>query len=353
MKSRVVSLVASVFVSLCLLVVPLVGSAQTASEKRIAELYELAKEEGEIIWYTTSRKPELTSLSKVWKERFPEVKLTIQRKQTPQVIETVEAEIAAGRLRADVASAAAPDLGIIWKSKGYITPYKPATFDDIDAKYKDPDGYWISRSVYLMLGAYNTDMIKDPTELPSTLADLLTPKWKDKILSAHPGSAGSSRTFFGTLVHGPLGGWEYLEKLGPQNVFFVRGNSEAARMVVAGERPIAIAISSLNTVDAMEKGQPIKFFKYEDGSVIGFSPMVLMKDAPHPNAARLFIEYSFSLEGQNRIAEDAKQWPVLKSAKPQEGIPALDTFNPIPPDIDWLNSEERSFLERFDAIMRR
>lgn len=353
MKSRFGSIVVCALATLLLCGLPLASGAQSASDKRIAELYELAKKEGEVIWYTTSRKPELTSLSKVWKERFPDVKLTIQRKQTPQVIETVEAEIAAGKPRADVASAAAPDLGIVWKSKGYITAYKPATFDDIDAKYKDPEGYWISRSVYLMLGAYNTDMIKDPAELPHTLQDLLAPKWKDKILSAHPGSAGSSRTFFGTLVHSDLGGWSYLEKLGAQNVFFVRGNSEAARMVVAGERPIAIAISSLNTVDAMEKGQPINFFKYDDGNVIGFGPMVLMKTAPHPNAARLFIEYTFSPEGQNRIAEDAKQWPVLKSAKPQEGVPPLDTFNPLPPDIDWLNAEEKSFLERFDSIMRR
>ena len=73
-----------------------------ASKKRIAELYELAKKEGEVVWYTTSRQAYLKGLSAFWKKKFPEVKLTILRKNSPQLVQTIEAEVAAGKPRADV-----------------------------------------------------------------------------------------------------------------------------------------------------------------------------------------------------------------------------------------------------------
>ncbi|MCG8546853.1 MAG: extracellular solute-binding protein, partial [Alphaproteobacteria bacterium] len=228
------------------LLLPGMGGA-SADEKRIAALYEAAKKEGEVIFYTTGRKAYNKKLSKFWKEKFPGVKLKLLRKNSGKLIQTFEAELAAGKPRPDIISVSVPYMAEIWLKKGLYAPHKPATFDKIDKGLKDPDGNYISRNVFLLLGAYNTNLIKDTSVLPKKFTDLLDPKWKDKLLSAHPETAGSSRTFYATMVHDDIaGGWNFLEKLGRQNLFYTRGNSAAARMIVAGERPLAVAISSHN-----------------------------------------------------------------------------------------------------------
>ena len=328
--------------------------ADSATDKRIAALYEAAKKEGEVIFYTTGRKAYNKNFSKFWKEKFPEVKLKMLRKNSGKMIQTFEAELAAGKPRPDVISISAPYMAQIWQDRGLYTPYKPLTFDKIDARFKDPEGHWMSRNVFLLLGAYNTNMIKDKSQLPQKFADLLDPKWKDKLLSAHPQTAGSSRTFFATVVRNNMaGGWEFLEKLGQQNLFYTRGNSSAARMVVAGERPLAVAISSHNIVVAMDKGQAISWYAYEDGAIINHSPMGALKSAKHPNAAKLLVEWTFSIEGQAQLAKWGRQWGSVSGVAPPKGMPPLTDFKLVAPNLKFMIKGGNEFLDKFGKVMGR
>ncbi len=342
-------LAASVAVALT---VPGIAYADAATDKRIAALYDAAKKEGEVIFYTTGRKAYNKKFSKFWKEKFPEVKLKLLRKNSGKLIQTFAAELAAGKPRPDVISVSAPYMAQIWMDKGLYAPYKPLTFDKVDARFKDPDGNWISRTVFLLLGAYNTNMIKDKGQLPKKFTDLLAPKWKDKLLSAHPQTAGSSRTFYATVVKDNLaGGWDFLEKLGKQNLFYTRGNSSAARMVVAGERPLAVAISSHNIVVAMDKGQAIKWFAYEDGAIINHSPMGILKSAKHPNAAKLLVEWTYSIEGQNQLARWGRQWGSVSGAESPKGMPPLSSFKLVNPNLKFMIKGGNQFLEKFGNVM--
>jgi iron(III) transport system substrate-binding protein len=338
-------------------VVALPGASLAGSEtdKRIAALYEAAKKEGEVIFYTTGRKAYNKKFSKFWKKKFPDVNLKILRKNSGKLIQTFAAELAAGKPRPDVISISAPYMAQIWLDKGLYAPYKPANFDKIDARFKDPDGHWLSRTVFLLLGAYNTNLIKEKSQLPKTFTDLLAPKWKDKLLSAHPQTAGSSRTFYATVVRNKIaGGWEFLEKLGKQNLFYTRGNSSAARMVVAGERPLAVAISSHNIVVAIDKGQAINWFTYEDGAIINHSPMGILKSATHPNAAKLLVEWTYSIEGQNQLARWGRQWGSVPGAEAPKGMPPLKSFKLVNPNLKFMIKGGNEFLEKFgDAMGKR
>jgi iron(III) transport system substrate-binding protein len=327
-----------------------------ASKKRIAEYYALAKKEGEVVWYTTSRESYLKGLSAFWKKKFPDVKLTILRKNSPQLVQTIEAEIAAGRPRADVFTSALAYQGEDFKQHGWYTPYKPATFDLIDKRFKDPDGQWIAQSMFLLLGAYNTNVIKDKKELPKTYADLLDPKWKGKLLSAHPQTSGSHTAFYGGIVSEKIdGGWPFLKKLGGQDMMFVKANAEAARMVTAGERPVAVAVSSHNTLVARAKGSPVDVFAYDDGVIVNTSPQGILKTAPHPNAAKLLTEWQFSAEGQAQIASMGLQWPVVEGVPGPKGAPDLKSMKLIVPDLTSQIPDEgrKDFLKKFNAAMGR
>ncbi len=319
----------------------------------VDDLYRKASKEGKVIWYTTGRKSYNRKFSKFWKKKFPKVKLSLLRKQSPKVVQTVEAEKAAGRIRVDVVSMSIPYMGPLWKAKGYFQPYKPAQFDKISSMFKDPEGYWISRVAFLLLGAYNTKLIKDTSILPKSLADYLDPRWKGKLLSANPATAGSSRTFFGGLIQTKLGSWEYLEKLAKQDIMFVRSNGSAARNVVAGERPLAVAISSHNIVVAMGKGQPINWFTHKDGVIPNQSPMGIMKGSGHPWAAKLLVEWQFTDEGQNQMAKWGKQWSVMKHIKPPKGMPNLFDFKIVNPDLSFLIKDQKKFMARFNKTFGR
>ena len=332
-------------------VIALPGAA-SANSDRIAKLYEAAKKEGEVIFYTTGRKAYNKKFSKFWKEKFPEVKLKILRKNSGKLIQTFAAELAAGKPRPDVISVSVPYMAEIWLEKGLYAPYKPATFDKIDPGLRDPNGHYISRTVFLLLGAYNTNLVKDPSTLPKKFKDLLDPKWSKQLLSAHPETAGSSRTFYATMVHNNLGGgWDFLKELGKQDLFYTRGNSAAARMIVAGERPLAVAISSHNIVVAMDKGQAIKWYAYEDGAIVNHSPMGILKSATHPNAAKLLMEWTFSVEGQNQLARWGRQWGVVKGAESPKGMPSLDKFNMVIPDLKFMIKGQKEFLDKFGDLM--
>jgi iron(III) transport system substrate-binding protein len=135
----------------------------------------------------------------------------------------------------------------------------------------------------------------------------------------------------------------------------VTANAEAARMVTAGERPVAVAVSSHNTMVAREKGSPVDVFAYTDGVIVNMSPQGILKTAPHPNAAKLFNEWIFSDEGQEQFAVWGLQWPVVAGVPGPKGAPDLKTLKLIVPDLSFQIGDEgrEGFLKKFNAAMKR
>ncbi len=83
---------------------------------------------------------------------------------------------------------------IVWKQDGILAPYVP---EDVakhyPAEHKDPDGQFASFRVWLCTIGYNTDLVK-AEDAPKSFADLLDPKWKGKMVKAHPGYSGTIMT---------------------------------------------------------------------------------------------------------------------------------------------------------------
>jgi len=316
-------------------------------------LYRKASKEGKLIWYTTGRKSFNRKFSKFWKKRFPKVKISILRKNSGKIISTFEAERAAGRVRPDVLAMSVPYMAPLWKKEGVYQPYKVANWNKIPKMFKDADGYWTARATFVLLGAYNTNKIKNKSQLPMSLKDMTAPEWKGRLLSTDPVTAGSGRTFYAGIIQRKLVDWDYLKALSKQKMMFVRGNSAAARMIVAGERDVAVSISSHNIVVAMKKKQPINFYVHKEGAVLNMSPMGLVKGAKHPWAAKLLLEWQFSDEGQKAISSWAGQWSVMRHIPPPAGMPSLFSINVVVPDLSFMVKEGKGFLDRFSKIMGR
>ena len=143
--------------------------------------------------------------------------------------------------------------------------------------------------------AYNTELVKRE-DAPKSFADLLDSKWKGKIVKAHPSYSGTIMTSTYQIVREL--GWPYLEKLAQQQLLQIQSATDTPKKIVLGERPVMADGNESNVLLLKEDGKPIEVVYAVEGSPSIVQPSAVFVFAPHPNAARLFQNYLFSVEGQ-------------------------------------------------------
>jgi iron(III) transport system substrate-binding protein len=175
---------------------------------------------------------------------------------------------------------------------------------------KDKDGYWTGLVVYVFAPGIDVNAV--PLDrAPKTLQDLLDPKWKGKI-AWHASSVAGATGFAGYILAsmGEERGMEYLRALAKQQIINVEASSRAVLdQVIAGEYPLALMIFINHAVISARKGAPSAWLKVEPLPV-ALDAISLLKDAPHPNAARLLIDFLTSEEGQ-QVFRQADYLPAL------------------------------------------
>jgi iron(III) transport system substrate-binding protein len=163
------------------------------------------------------------------------------------------------------------------------------------AQHRDADGMFASWRLFLFGIDYNSKLVK-PDEAPKGFADLLDPKWVGKIVKAHPGYSGATMTATQQIARDL--GWSYFEKLAKQKVLQVQSGIDAPRKVALGERTVTTDAGEYVVTLLKEKGESVEFVYATEGTPFISAPAAIMKNPPNPNAARLFHNWSFSVEAQ-------------------------------------------------------
>lgn len=277
-------------------------------------LIDAAKKEGHVTWYTSLIVDQFARPAATAFEKTYGVKVDFVRADSAEISLRLLNESKAGHVQADVYDGfGAPAL----VQQGIVASYIPDAAKSLPAQFHDPDGHWAATNLYVLTPGYNTELVAKGTE-PKTFQDLLDPKWKGKMAWNSQPSVAAATGFIG-LVLADMGeekGTAYLQALAKQNV---AGLKVAARQVldevIAGEYSIALQIFNNHAVISAAQGAPVAWIPMQPATGI-LSVFSVTAGAPHPNAARLFVDYLVSADGQ-KLFRDADYLPVDPAVPPK------------------------------------
>ena len=260
------------------------------------ELEAAAKEEGQVIFYTATDVTVAEKLAELFRTKYPDIAVQVERAGSERVFQRIGQEHSSGIYNADVIETSDAVHFAYFKREGWLEPMVPQVVADVWPEgERDPDGNFAGYRAHLSVMAYNSDLMPE-ADAPKTWTDLLDPKYKDRMVKAHPGYSGTVMT--ATHVLSDLLGWEFFEKLGEQNVMQVQSSTEPPKKLAAGERALQVDGNEYNIFRLQEEGVPLNIVYPEEGTPLAVGNAAVLKEAPHPNAAKLFYAFLFSLEAQ-------------------------------------------------------
>src|SRR6202162_1336197 len=180
------------------------------------QLIEAAKKEGKVVWYTAIDLAVAEKIAGSFKEKFGGIEVRVERTGAERVFQRIGQEYASNVHAVDVANSSDASHLLTWKKQDMLLPFVP---EDVAKHYKpehrDADGTYAGFRATLSPMAYNTKLVK-AEEAPASFKDLLDPKWKGKIVKAHPGYSGTIMTATYQMQRDL--GWSYFEQLGKENI---------------------------------------------------------------------------------------------------------------------------------------
>jgi ABC-type Fe3+ transport system substrate-binding protein len=287
-------------------------------EERQARLVEAARKEGEVVAYGNLDLAAMQALADGFMKKYPFIKANAVRVSGAGVITRVDSEMRAGKAQSDVIDSG--QLGMLaLMDKKMMARYRSPQREFFRDAFKDKDGYWTAYMSNVMVGAYNTRLVKKE-EAPTKIEDFLKPRWKGKLAMD-----SQSYVWFGTILQflGEEAGLRFMKKLNDQDLRHVRGRRLASQLVAAGEFDMTIETNLNSVLTFAGQGAPVWFAPIQP---LFYSPSLvfLTQGAPHPHAGALFIDYLLSEDGQrviistNRMAANSRV--KSKEAQTLEGL---------------------------------
>lgn len=311
-------------------------------QDRLNYLLKGAQFEGELVYYGTLPIDEFLPLAQLFNRRYRSMALQHYFSPRDGILSRTLTEARAGRHAVDVVQV---DLSYGYQllNVNLVHPYSIAGRNQYFDGTFDPAGYW--HSMYYLTTAliYNTQSVK-PEQAPKSYEELLQPTWKGKmlfdpeagyILAAMEQAWGREKAV------------AYLARLAKQDISYRRGGTLTTQVVTSGEYPIGIAINGETSAAIREKGAPLGF-KVLAPSIVKPEGLFLAKNAPHPHAALLFVEWVLSEEAQSFLAGTLGKGSAMKGAKSK-----FKDFQ-IKPDFvvsPKLGANLQNYIQDFRKIM--
>ena len=288
--------------ALCVVIAAALLCLRSAWAQPDPALVAAANKEGQVVWYTGLIVNQIVRpMVEAFEKQYPAIRVQYARASNTETTLKILNEVRARRVQADVFDVTSGIFPLL--DAGVIAAYPPKAAAHYPDEYKDKQGRWTATNLYFLTTAYNTKLVP-ADQAPKTFADLLDPKWKGQMAWSNEPAVQDAPGFIHNILStmGEKDGMDYLRKFAAQDVVAVAASPRAVLdEVIAGEHKLGIMMYNHHVAISAAKGAPIAWVKMQPLPAL-FSMMGVVKDAPHPNAARLFEEFVLSEAGQKVMA---------------------------------------------------
>src|ERR1700722_20216653 len=335
------------FLTRLVLAITLASVVAKANAQSIDELYQAAKKEGAL----SLNGGGLAGLYEPWvrefEQRFPGIKVTLTADFSNILAPIIDREIAERKLSVDLTIFQTLQDYDRWKKQGVLMSFKPEGWDQIHQSFKDPDGQYVGVAVYALSYAYNTQAIAG-IDVPRSARDFLKPEFKGKVITSYPNDDDVTLYVFYTIVQ--KYGWEFMDKYMANNPQWVRGHLGTARAVASGQAAVTFDTMANVTLGMKRNNQPTDVaFSNVDPLPIWPQMTAIFKDAPHPNAAKLYIPWFLAREQKSQIGT----WSTRGDTPPPSGLKPIFEYQLANNFLSFITNEKliEELRKRFEGYI--
>jgi ABC-type Fe3+ transport system substrate-binding protein len=295
--------------------------AHAAAAEPMDALYEKAKLEKALVFYAGGPTAPYGKIVAAFERQYPGVKVTFSGGFSNVLNERIEKQLQAGRLEVDMALFQTAQDFVAWKKRGVLMSFHVDGHEAIMPAFKDPDGAYTTAKVTAVTYAYNTSHVA-PQDVPKSALDFLKPQFAGKIITCYPADDDATLYAFYGIVQ--TYGWSYMDAFMANKPNFVQGHLGVARSIASGENHVTFDATT-STVGALKQsGAPIELkFSEQDSTPFFTLTAGIFKDAPHPNAAKLFLNWYMSVGQQTVTGVFSSRMDV----SPPVGFRPLASYN--------------------------
>ena len=302
-----------------------------------------AKKEAAVTWYTSTPVGTAQKIANLFQAETG-IKVELFRSGGSAVLRRFMQEIDARRVIADVMTISDPAEVITLIKRDLVVPFRPRHFDKIRDEVKDPKGFHVAQRVNLVGIIARADK---GVVLPKNWTDLVDPKYKGLMVMPDPSYTAIQLMVIGTLSR--KYGWELYEKLRANEILIVQSHQQVSETLTRGERLIAAEGGDQFAWLDRKAGHKIETIWPTDGAFAIGAPTVVIKGAPHPNAAKALAEFMIS-DAVQKLLPGEGIYAGRSDVEPPPGNPPIAQIKLIPVDYEQVEKDAKALKTRFNEI---
>ena len=298
-------------------------------------LLEGAKKEGRVVFWGVLTAPDFQFVTASFRRRYPEINVEYFRSGPERNVSKLLSEASAGKYEADLFQNTSVGTLVVMQ-KGFVDSYPSQQAKFLKKGLFDPEGKWHALHHTVVVLGYNTKLVSK-TEVPQSYEELLEEKWKGKMSL----DTEDYDVYTGLeLAWGERKALDYLKKLSKQELRLVRGRTNQAQLLTAGEYELSIGLYLHRIAVLKSQGAPVDNV-FLDPIISKPIPVTLMRQAPHPYAAALFLDWALSREGQETITRETGHFIARNDVSDRFGKIIRDEFITLGPDVEGKGATDR------------
>ncbi len=303
-----------------------------------------AEPSGKLVLYTSQPNADAQQTVDAFQAKHPGVEVEWIRDGTTKVMAKLRAEFAAGDPQPDVLLIADVVTMEGLKKEGRLLAHPDADVSAYDPAIMDSDRHYFSTKLITTGIVYNTNAPMKPT----SYKDLLKPEAKDKLAMPSPLTSGAATIHMATLTDNPDLGWAFYESLADQGANPKGGNGGTYKAIAGGEKLYGFVIDFL-PIRGKRDSAPVEFVFPDEGVSAVTEPVAILSTAKNPTAAKAFVDFLLSPEGQ-QMAADQGYIPAHPDIALPAGYPARDSIKLMKFDAAKALADDRANKLRFEEI---